>query len=72
MRTETFQQDLSEILAEDPPITRTHEYGSNVIEAMETDRPISIVPNRGVIDKLPDGRCGEVPCLVDDNGCSQG
>jgi hypothetical protein len=40
MRTEDLQQELSEILAEDPPITRTREYGSNAIEAMETDGPI--------------------------------
>jgi alpha-galactosidase len=70
-RLKTFQQDLSEILAEDPPMTRTHEYGSNVIEAMETDRPICIngnVPNTGLIDNLPYGCCVEVPCLVDGNG----
>ena len=26
------------------------------------------VPNRGLIDNLPEGCCVEVPCLVDDNG----
>jgi alpha-galactosidase len=50
---------------------RTHEYGSYIIEAMETNRPARIngnVPNYGLIDNLPDGCCVEVPCLVDANG----
>jgi alpha-galactosidase len=53
------------------PTQRTHEYGSYIIEAMETDEPIKIngnVPNRGLIDNLPYGCCVEVPCLVDANG----
>jgi alpha-galactosidase len=51
--------------------TRTHEYGSYIIEAIETDRPIRIngnVPNRGLITNLPQDCCVEVPCLVDGNG----
>jgi alpha-galactosidase len=70
-RLKTFQQELSEILAEEPPMTRTHEYGSYIIEAMETNRPIRIngnVPNTGLIDNLRRGCCVEVPCLVDGNG----
>jgi alpha-galactosidase len=54
-----------------PPTERTHEYGSYIIEAMETDQPIKIngnVPNRGLIDSLPYRCCVEVPCLVDANG----
>jgi alpha-galactosidase len=54
-----------------PPTVRTHEYGSYIIEAMETNRPLRIngnVPNRGLIDNLPHGCCVEVPCLVDGNG----
>jgi alpha-galactosidase len=53
------------------PTERTHEYGSYIIEAMETDKLIKIngnVPNRGLIDSLPHGCCVEVPCLVDANG----
>jgi alpha-galactosidase len=53
------------------PTERTHEYGSFIIEAMETNRPTRINgnnPNRGHITNLPDGCCVEVPCLVDKNG----
>jgi alpha-galactosidase len=53
------------------PTQRTHEYGSYIIEAMETDQPIKIngnVPNRDLIDSLPYRCCVEVPCLVDANG----
>ncbi len=53
------------------PNQRTHEYGSYIIEAMETDQPVKIngnVPNRGLIDNLPEGCCVEVTCLVDRNG----
>lgn len=55
----------------DLPTERTHEYGSYIIEAMETDRPARIngnVPNQDLIDNLPQGSCVEVPCLVDGNG----
>jgi alpha-galactosidase len=53
------------------PDTRTHEYGSYIVEAIETDAPLRIngnVPNRGLIPGLPAGCCVEVPCLVDANG----
>jgi alpha-galactosidase len=53
------------------PTERTHEYGSYIVEAMETDEPIRVngnVPNRGRIHGLPYGCCVEVPCLVDANG----
>ncbi|MFO7546351.1 MAG: alpha-galactosidase, partial [Trueperaceae bacterium] len=53
------------------PTERTHEYGSFIIEAMETDVPIRVngnVPNHGAITNLPEGCCVEVPCLVDGNG----
>ena len=53
------------------PTERTHEYGSYIIEAMETDQPIKVngnVPNRGLMNGLPYGCCVEVPCLVDANG----
>ena len=55
----------------DLPTERTHEYGSYIIEAMETHQPTRIngnVPNRGLIANLPHGSCVEVPCLVDGNG----
>lgn len=51
---------------------RTHEYGSYIIEAIETDTPFTIggnVMNTGrLIENLPENACVEVPCLVDGNG----
>jgi alpha-galactosidase len=55
----------------DLPAGRTHEYGSYLLEAVETNRPTRIngnVPNYDLIDNLPHGCCVEVPCLVDGNG----
>ncbi|MEM7032808.1 MAG: alpha-glucosidase/alpha-galactosidase [Chloroflexota bacterium] len=52
-------------------ISQSHEYGSFVIHSMETGTPRVIygnVPNKGLIDNLPEGCCVEVPCLVDKNG----
>jgi alpha-galactosidase len=70
-RLEKFQSDYNDIVSGAVPTVRGHEYGSWIIEAMETNHPIRIngnVPNRGLIDNLPDGCCVEVPCLVDANG----
>jgi alpha-galactosidase len=72
-RLEYAQQDFQALIAGDKalPIERTHEYGSYIIEAIETNQPARIngnVPNRGLIDNLPEGCCVEVPCLVDSNG----
>jgi alpha-galactosidase len=57
--------------AKNPPTKRTHEYGSYILEAIETNQPARIsgnVPNHGLIENLPRGCCVEVPCLVDGNG----
>ena len=51
--------------------TRTLEYGSYIMEAMITDKPIEIggnVLNNGLISNLPPEACVEVPCLVNRNG----
>ncbi len=51
--------------------TRSHEYASRIILGKETNQPQVIhgnVPNRGLIDNLPEGCCVEVVCLVDGNG----
>lgn len=51
--------------------TRTREYASYIIEAIETDRPYKIggnVLNHGIITNLPSEACVEVPCLVDGSG----
>jgi alpha-galactosidase len=52
-------------------IERSHEYGSLIIQSLETGQPRTIygnVPNHHLIDNLPYGCCVEVPCLVDRNG----
>lgn len=63
---------IREMLAgtRDFPFSRSHEYGSAIIEAVELRRPTVIygnVRNTGLIDNLSDG-CVEVACLVDQNG----
>lgn len=50
---------------------RTHEYGSYIMDAMETGVPFTIggnVLNTGLITNLPSNMAVEVPCLVDRNG----
>ena len=66
-------QEFRDLIDGSEPLSteRTHEYGSFIVEAMETNRPTRIngsVPNRGHITNLPEGCCVEVPCLVDRNG----
>lgn len=51
--------------------TRTHEYGSYIMEAMETDVPYKFggnVLNTGLITNLPREACVEVPCIADGSG----
>ncbi|MCM3653556.1 alpha-glucosidase/alpha-galactosidase [Metabacillus litoralis] len=52
--------------------TRSHEYGSRIIEAMETNVPFKFggnVLNTGrLISNLPEKAVVEVPCVVDRNG----
>lgn len=65
---------MREALVNDENLTheRTGEYGSYIIEAMETNRPIKIGGNvlntGGLISNLPENACVEVPCLVDASG----
>lgn len=50
---------------------RTHEYGSYIMEAIETDVPYRIggnVLNTGLITNLPSKATVEVACMVDRNG----
>jgi alpha-galactosidase len=63
----------SKELVENPSLThtRTHEYGSYIMEAIETDEPFRIggnVLNTGLIPNLPSKAVVEVPCMVDRNG----
>ncbi|KRW92587.1 alpha-galactosidase [Alicyclobacillus tengchongensis] len=51
--------------------TRSHEYASYIMEAMETNVPFKIggnVMNTSLIENLPREACVEVPCLVDASG----
>ena len=64
---------MRDLFESDAPIEaqRSHEYGSLIIHSMETNQRRVIygnVPNRGLIDNLPQGCCVEVACLVDTNG----
>jgi alpha-galactosidase len=66
-------QERSKELVANPDLThsRTHEYGSYIMEAMETDVPFRIggnVMNTGLITNLPSKAVVEVACLVDRNG----
>ena len=51
--------------------TRSHEYASYIMEAMETNKPFKFggnVINTGLITNLPKNACVEVPCYVDKSG----
>ncbi|WHX77444.1 alpha-glucosidase/alpha-galactosidase [Priestia flexa] len=56
--------------------TRSHEYGSHIIEAMETNTPFKFAGNvlntGGLISNLPQKACVEVPCIVDRSGIIPG
>ena len=63
----------SKDLTQNPNLThtRTTEYGSYIMAAIETDLPFRIggnVLNTGLITNLPHTSCVEVACLVDRNG----
>jgi alpha-galactosidase len=64
---------MRDLFESDAPVEvqRSHEYGSLIIHSLQTNQRRVIygnVPNRGLIDNLPQGCCVEVPCLVDKNG----
>ncbi len=70
-REAQFNAEFDEIRTRKPREKRGEEYGAYILEAMESGNPTVIngnVPNRGLIDNLPEGSCVEVPCLVDFNG----
>ncbi len=70
-RLASFQSEFNEIVAAPLPSTRSHEYGVQIIEAIEAHEPCRIhgnVPNHQLIANLPPGCCVEVPCLVDGSG----
>ncbi|MCU0523016.1 MAG: alpha-glucosidase/alpha-galactosidase [Anaerolineae bacterium] len=66
-------KERSKELVENPALShaRTHEYGSYIMEAIESDVPFRIggnVMNTGLITNLPAKAVVEVACLVDRNG----
>ncbi|HEU5089939.1 MAG TPA: alpha-glucosidase/alpha-galactosidase [Roseiflexaceae bacterium] len=76
-RKQDDETKIASLLAEwdaeyaEQSVKRSHEYGSLIIHSMETGQPRVIygnVPNRGLIDNLPQGCCVEVPVLVDKSG----
>ena len=72
-RFKDYRQEYEDLLAGTKSLrdVRSHEYGSYIIEAIETGNLAKIngnVPNHGLIDNLPEGCCVEVPCLIDGNG----
>ncbi len=69
---EGWKQQSAEMV-DNPALShqRTHEYGSFIMEAIETGVPCAIggnVLNRGMVTNLPANSCLEIPCLVDRNG----
>jgi alpha-galactosidase len=70
----SWEETEAELLGKDGEIQikpPSHEYGSFIIDSIESGKPRTVygnVPNRGTITNLP-ARCNvEVPCLVDRNG----
>ncbi len=64
-------EQLLRVYRELDDVKPSGEYGSLIIHSLETGVPRVVygnVPNRGLIDNLPQGCCVEVPCLVDKNG----
>ncbi len=62
---------IREFKEETEKVTLSHEYGSLIIHSLETGQPRVIygnMPNRGLIDNLPQDCIVEVPCLVDKSG----
>jgi len=69
-RAAMYREHIKERL-ESTTVRRSNEYGSLIIHSIETGEPCVIygnVPNKGLIDNLPQGCCVEVPVLVDKNG----
>jgi alpha-galactosidase len=67
-----WQAEAAALTGDAPiPVTPSHEYAADILEAEVTGRPAVIygnVANRGLIPQLPEGAAVEVPCLVDANG----
>ena len=68
----SYAETRRKLLAgEEFPLERSVEYGSLIIHSMTTGQARAIygnVENTGLMTNLPEGRCVEVPVLVDDTG----
>ncbi len=65
--------EVQRLIASEEPLewSRSDEYCSYILHAIETNTPFRIngnVTNSGLITNLPAGCCVEVPCLVDNTG----
>jgi alpha-galactosidase len=62
----------ADLVADKPLVHRRgHEYGSYIINAVETGTPFTLggnVLNKGLITNLPNDCCVEVMCVADRNG----
>lgn len=72
---EELEAELEKMASGEDGLTfvRSNEYGSYIINAMETDDPFRFngnVENKGYITNLPNGSCVEVPCYADKHGIS--
>ena len=70
---ENWEADQEKYASDTTPIefNRSHEYGSNIVNAVETNEPFRFhgnVPNNGLITNLPSKTTVEVPCFADKNG----
>ncbi len=68
-----WKEQMERMASGEEPVNleRSHEYGSQIINACEGGDPVVIhgnVENTGLIDNLPEGCCVEVPIYVDRNG----
>lgn len=71
-REEPFASIRRQVAGAEPiDYTRSEEYCSHIIHALETNQPFRFnanVANDDLITNLPPGSCVEVPCLADGSG----
>jgi alpha-galactosidase len=70
---ENWEADQEKYASDTTPLefNRSHEYGANIVNAMETHDPFRFngnVVNEGLITNLPQDTTVEVPCIADKNG----